>query len=273
MSEAPTAFSGSVPENYHRYLAPLIFEYYAVDLATRLLPAVPDGGAILETACGTGVLTALLANAMPTDARLIATDLNPAMLAIAETHLGHHPAQTRLTLQTADATALPFNNATFDAMACQFGVMFYPDKSQGYHEAARVLKPGGTLAFNVWDSLPHNELCHLTHQTATAMFPDEPPAFLETPFHYQDLNAIRTDLHKAGFGAIEFYVLPAVSAAPTTHDAAMALVAGTPLAMQLTGDGQLKAVLDAVENALVDRFGQGPVEAPMRAIAILATRD
>jgi ubiquinone/menaquinone biosynthesis C-methylase UbiE len=273
MSEAPTAFSGSVPENYHRYLAPLIFEYYATDLAARLLTRVPDAGAILETACGTGVLTGLLANAMPTGARLYATDLNPAMLGVAETNLANHPSRERLTLQPADATALPFNNATFDALACQFGVMFYPDKSLGYTEAARVLKPGGTLAFNVWDSLEHNDLCQMTHRIAVDMFPDNPPAFLEVPFHYQDLNTIRADLHAAGFSHIDFHILPATSAAPTPRDAAMALVAGTPLAMQLTGEGQLQAVLDAVQNALTERFSQGPVEAPMRAITIVATRE
>ena len=194
MNDSHRTFAGSIPENYQRYLVPLIFEDYAADLAGRL--ELPDGGAVLETACGTGVVTRHLLAGLGDGARLTATDLNPGMIAQARTVLGEAPA---LALQEADATDLPFDDGAFDAVVCQFGVMFFPDKAKGYAEAARVLKPGGQYLFNVWDSLAHNRLSQAAHETVGALFPDDPPNFLELPFGYHDLSAILRALQAAGF--------------------------------------------------------------------------
>ena len=125
---------------------PLLFEDYAADLAQQL--AVPSGGAVLELACGTGVVTKHLRSALPASTRLVATDLNPGMLETAQRMLR---GVTGIEFQIADGTDLPFDDASFDAVVCQFGVMFFPDKARGFSEAARVLKPSGTgtLSSNV----------------------------------------------------------------------------------------------------------------------------
>ncbi|MGB8637860.1 MAG: methyltransferase domain-containing protein, partial [Pseudolabrys sp.] len=173
MATTDKKFAGSIPEFYERFLVPLIFESYALDLARRLAKTKP--GAVLETAAGTGVLTRAIASALPAPARLTVTDLNQPMLDHAK---GRQPADSRIEWRQADALTLPFEDRSFDAVACQFGVMFFPDKAQGYREARRVLKPGGHFFFSVWDRIEENDFADTVTQALAAVFPQDPPRFL-----------------------------------------------------------------------------------------------
>jgi ubiquinone/menaquinone biosynthesis C-methylase UbiE len=149
MAHSNVSFVGSIPEAYHQYLGPLLFEPYAADLVGRLQlsSSTPE---ILELACGTGIVTERLHERFGDAAIITATDLNEAMLDVARRRLSQ---SARITWRAADAAALPFPDQTFDAVVCQFGLMFFPDKLQAAREALRVLKPDGQWVFNVWDSL------------------------------------------------------------------------------------------------------------------------
>src|SRR6185436_3685834 len=135
MSDTDKVFAGSVPENYDRYMVPLIFEPYAADIARRATSLSPR--VVLETAAGSGVVTRALAPRLPRDASYTVSDLNQPMLDYAASR---QPPDTRIKWRQADALALPFEDATFDLVCCQFGVMFFPDRTSGYREARRVLK-------------------------------------------------------------------------------------------------------------------------------------
>ena len=202
-------FAGSIPEVYERFLVPLIFESYALDLARRLAKTKP--GAVLETAAGTGVLTRAIASALPAPARLTATDLNQPMLDHAKSR---QPADSRIEWRQADALALPFEDRSFDAVACQFGVMFFPDKAQGYREARRVLKPGGHFFFSVWDRIEENDFADTVTQALAAVFPQDPPRFLaRTPHGYHDEKQILQELKAVGFANVSFDAVDARSKA------------------------------------------------------------
>ena len=151
MQSIDVRFSGSVPANYERYMVPLLFRPYAEELAKRAKALQPRQ--ILETAAGTGVVTAALAGALP-EAEILATDLNQAMLDVAAKRVD----SAKVTFQQADALDLPFNEGEFDLVVCQFGVMFFPDKAQGAAEAHRVLRDDGTYLFAVWDRIDRNGL-------------------------------------------------------------------------------------------------------------------
>jgi ubiquinone/menaquinone biosynthesis C-methylase UbiE len=267
MPEPNTSFAGSIARNYDRYLVPLIFEQYAQDLARRT--RVGAGGRVLETACGTGVVTHHLHGSLPEHAEIVATDLAAGMLEVARAKLG--PAH-RVQFRVADATALPFADGSFDAVVCQFGVMFFPDKDRGYREAARVLAPGGTFVFNVWDSLERNGFCGFVDETLGRMFPDDPPRFLSIPFGYHDLSEIREGLHAAGFDEIQLTVLPSESEAPSASDVASGLTRGTPLANWLEQRPDQAAVCEAVCEAIAAKFGEERVRAPMQSVAIVARK-
>jgi len=165
MATSDSVFTGSIPALYDRHLGPLLFMPYAADLARRL--ADIKTGSVLETAAGTGIVTQALAAALPPAVELVATDLNQAMIDFAAAK----PGMKRISFRQADATKLPFADASFDAVVCQYGVMFFPDRVAGYREARRVLKPGGRFLFNVWDSLAHNPVTAVVSTAWPPSFP------------------------------------------------------------------------------------------------------
>lgn len=263
MSE-PIAFVGSIPQTYHRYLGPLLFEGYARDIVKRLRPR--EGERVLELAAGTGIVTRLLAESLPPGATLTATDLKEPMLAVARTVVGANP---RVSFKEADACAIPFEAASFDAIVCQYGVMFFPDKLVAMREARRVLAPNGRYVFNVWDSVEHNPISRVVHETVAAMFPANPPNFLKaTPFGYFDRGEIERVVRAAGFTKVVVEAVEFPSSAPTAEDAARALVEGTPLlaALQERGVKDPAPIRIAVAEALAKRFGERPCKATMRAV-------
>lgn len=197
MTGADRVFAGSIPEIYDRLLVPLIFSSYADDIAERVARLNPQR--ILETAAGTGVVTKALARKLPETVSIVATDLNQAMLDRTASTL----RDARVVLQQADALKLPFDDQSFDVVVCQFGVMFFPDKVQGYREARRVLKPGGAFLFNVWNEIAKNEFADVITLALADVFPQDPPMFLaRTPHGYHDIAKIRQHLAQAGFADI-----------------------------------------------------------------------
>jgi ubiquinone/menaquinone biosynthesis C-methylase UbiE len=267
MATSDKVFAGSIPELYERYLVPLIFESYARDLAKRVAAAAPRD--VLETAAGTGVLTRALAASLPATARIVATDLNAPMLDQAAKRL----VDARIEWRQADALALPFADASFDVVACQFGAMFFPDKVQGYKEARRVLRPGGRFMFNVWDKIADNEFADVVTEALAEIFPHDPPRFMaRTPHGYHNVEQIRRELTEAGFGGIAADAVDATSKAPSSRDAAIAYCQGTPLRNEIEArdaSGLERATAHAAA-ALARRFGDGAIEGRIRAIVISA---
>jgi len=269
MATSDTVFAGSIPDIYDRLLVPLIFEPYARDLAKRVAATTPR--LVLETAAGTGAVTRALAASL-TDARIVATDLNQPMLDRAK---ARQSGNTRIEWKQADALALPFEDRTFDAVACQFGAMFFPDKVQGYREALRVLKPGGRFFFNVWDRIEDSEFADVVIQSLASFFPKDPPRFLaRTPHGYHDKNRIREELKAAGFGAVSIEPVDARSKSSSARDVAVAFCQGTPLRSEIEARGapSLEDATQHAAKALTERFGEKAIDGRMRAIVVTAAR-
>jgi SAM-dependent methyltransferase len=259
MASTDTAFAGSIPEYYDRCLGPFLFEPYAEDLAARAASLRP--GRILETAAGTGIVTAALARALP-EAEIVATDLNPDMLLVAETKLDG----ARATFAPADALALPFPDSAFDLVVCQFGAMFFPDRVAAYREARRVLRPGGAFLFNVWDRLEANPASLAVADAVAALFPGDPPSFLaRVPFGYHDKAAVEADLRGAGFSRIEAETVGKRSRG-AARDLAPGLCQGSPLRAEIEARApdRLDEASGAALAALVRLHGD-PVDAAMSA--------
>jgi ubiquinone/menaquinone biosynthesis C-methylase UbiE len=267
MASLDATFVGSIPALYDRCLGPFLFEPYAQDLARRLQELRPRR--ILETAAGTGIVTRAVAAALP-DAEITATDLNQAMLDRAATQL----QGPNVTWRQADAQALSFEDASFDVVVCQFGVMFFPDKQRGYQEARRVLRPGGRFLFSVWDSIEDNEIPHCIAESVKAMFPTDPPNFLaRTPYGYHDEAAIRDALRQAGFGQVDVETVEKTSRAPSSLEPAMGLCQGSPLRSEIEARdaGRLEEVTTNAAEAVASRYGRGEVAGRMQALVITAS--
>jgi ubiquinone/menaquinone biosynthesis C-methylase UbiE len=269
MGAADTVFAGSIPALYDTYMGPLFFEPYAQDTAERMRGLTQ--GRILETAAGTGIVTRAMVEALPSEVGIVATDLNQAMLDLAATRL----QAPNVTWRQADAQALPFEDASFEAVVCQFGVMFFPDKIAAYREALRVLKPGGRFLFAAWNRLEANPVSRIVSDTVAQFFPDDPPRFIErVPFGYFDPDRIRGELQQAGFEGAAIETVEKVSQAPSPREPATGLCQGTPLRgeIETRAPGRLDEITGRVAEAIAAQFGSSSVENRMSALLVSARR-
>lgn len=269
MSYHHAAFVGSIPENYDRYLGPLLFEPYALDIVARLQAS--ENAAVLELACGTGIVTRKLRDTLPKNAKLVATDLNEAMLEYAR---GKFRADERIELKQADATDLPFEDSSFDAVVCQFGLMFFPDKAKALGEVRRVLIPGGVFFFNVWGAIEKNELPNISHHTVSSFFEGDPPTFYQVPFGLYDQDLVSGLLREARFENIDISVVdkPGISASST--DAARGLIQGNPILAEIQerATSEAAVVEAALAAAIAAQCGDNPVRSKLQAIVYSARR-
>jgi len=260
-------FTGSIPELYDTYLVPLIFEPYAVDLVNRLASRSPTR--VLEIAAGSGVVTRTLASVLPDSVSIVATDLNQPMLDQASTLGTERPVEWR----QADAMQLPFQDGMFDAVVCQFGVMFFPGKSKAFAEAHRVLSPGGAFIFNVWDRIKENEFADTVTKALESLFPTDPPRFLaRTPHGYYDCPTIERDLAMGGFTTSpQITTVAARSRAKSSRVPAIAYCQGTPLRNEIEARdvSRLGEATDIAAEAIAQRFGPGAVDGKMQAHIVI----
>lgn len=270
-SNSDKQFAGSIPKLYDAYLVPMIFAPYAQDLVTRLKSINPSN--ILEVAAGTGVVTRLMASELSNNIKIVATDLNQAMLDQASA-IG---TVRSVVWKQADAIQLPFGDTQFDVVVCQFGAMFFPDKSKAFAEVHRVLKPAGTFLFNVWDKVEENEFADVVTQALATVFPDDPPRFMaRTPHGYYDHQLIRQDLTKAGFASqIVIDTVTSRSHATSAGVVAMAYCQGTPLRNEIEARdaSKLEECTRVASDALTKRFGTGSVSGTIQAHVVCAKRS
>lgn len=269
MARQDAVFTGSVPDIYDREMGPLFFIPFAQDMARRL--AGLTRGAVLETAAGTGLVTEQLARTLPEAVAITATDLNAPMLDRARTK----PVLARVAMRFADAQDLPFADQCFDAVLCQFGAMFFPDKPRAYAEARRVLRPGGRFLFSLWDRVEASPAAHLALQALDEVFPCHGPWFLErTPHGHGNAEVIRRDLAAGGWGDGRIETVTLTGRATSARNAAMALCQGTPMRgeIEALGPGALERATGAAARAIAARFGEGPFEAPIQALVVEARR-
>lgn len=263
-SAGDSAFVGIIPLVYDDLLVPIFFAEPARSVAAVIADLAPDS--ILETAAGTGALTRELLVA--TQAHVTATDLNPPMLDAALRRV----ASDRVTWEVADALDLPYPDATFDVVACQFGAMFFPDRVRGYTEARRVLKPGGAFVFTVWDTIETNAIANVVTQSLRREAGEVDLEFLaRTPYGHAQDDVLESELRAAGFVDIGISHVDGVCVTDA-RDGAIAVCEGTPLRGQIEEHPTmtLGRATTLAASGLLNRFGEGVFQAPMRWIEIVA---
>ncbi len=243
---------------------------YAEDLARRL--ATRNVSRVLEIAAGTGVVTRKLASVLPESVSIVATDLNQPMLDRASATGTVRPVQW----QQADATQLPFGDGMFDAVICQFGMMFMPDKSKAFAEARRVLRIGGVLLFNVWDRIEDNEFAQTVAAALESLFPDNPPRFLaRTPHGYYHVPTLERDLAGGGFTLpAQIHTVAERSRAASPRIPAIGYCQGTPLRNEIDAcrESRPGEATDAAAEGIARRFGPGPVDGKIQALVVAIER-
>jgi ubiquinone/menaquinone biosynthesis C-methylase UbiE len=228
-------------------------------------------GDVLEIAAGTGVLTLELDRTIDPKCHITATDLNAPMIDVG----ARKPSSPRVTWRQADALALSFADQSFDAVVCQFWIMFYPDRCAGHAEAARVLRSGGQYLVSVWDDLASNPVAESVHRAVGACFPHDPPEFFaRTPHGHHDIARMRAELAAAGFRDLSIETVTLAAGRLTAEALARGFCQGTPLRNEIVqrDQGSLGLVTAAVERSLKARFGDGLIETPIQARVATAMR-
>jgi len=252
MHDDPTRFVGSIPDYYDKGMGPVIFAEPA-DVAARRVASL-EPSRILETAAGTGIVTRRMRDILPVAANIVATDLNAEMLEVSRNKF--RPDEN-VTLQAADATALPFADGEFDAVLCQFGVMFFPDKDKAYREARRVLMAGGHYIFSVWDTLDHNPFGRIVSDALRNAFDADPPPFMGVPFGYAAIDPIKASLLANGFHGLRVDLVRMQGAIADFDAFAAGLVRGSPIVDQIRSRGVEPEKLERrVAQSLRNEFGE-----------------
>jgi SAM-dependent methyltransferase len=260
-----SSFVGSIPELYDRHLGPVFFDPSAADLSAR---ADPSAAPVLDLASGTGRLTAPLLDRL-SGGMLVALDLNGAMQHVARARL----RSPRVRYVRGDAMRLPFEDAVFSQVACQHGIMFFPDKTQAASEVRRVLKPGGSFLLNVWTGLDENPLGEIADRVVARFFPSDPPRFYHVPFGYGDPARVRADLQGGGFRSVEIEAVDLRGPCASAAHVAVGLVKGSPIAVSIQDRATVSSdtIVDAVAQELERRFGTGAFDVPMKILSISAS--
>jgi SAM-dependent methyltransferase len=260
-------YVGDVAIAYDRDLGHVLFQPYARDIARRITERSVRH--VLEVAAGTGIVTRQLRDALPRDALLTAIDISDSMMDVARTKFLSHE---QVTFQVADATALPFEDEAFDAVICQFGVMFF-DKDAAFREAHRTLRQGGKYLFSVWDSRRYNPFASVTFEVMKQFFPSNPPVFLELPVSCFEIDPIKETLIRSGFDRI------VISVQKREYDIldASAFARGlvfSPVIEEIRERGGVEpeVIVEALAEALVREYGSNPMRYPMQAILFEAEK-
>jgi len=155
---------------------------------------------------------------------------------------------------SGEVLALPFEDASFDAVICQFGAMYFADKAEAFAEMHRVLRPGGTLLLSVWGPLAHNDYASSINEALSSRFSLPPSTFLADLLHgYHDEKQIQADLIEAGFTSTpRFEHMTRFARTSSPRDVALAYCMGTPLRQELERHPgmTLEAAIDVAEASL-----------------------
>lgn len=260
-------YFGDVATAYDRDLGPVLFQPYAIDIARRATERSVRH--VLEIAAGTGVVTRQLRDALPKNASLTAIDISDSMMDVARAKFLPHE---QVTFQVADAVALPFEDETFDAVVCQFGVMFF-DRDAAFRETHRTLRHGGKYLFSVWDSRRYNPFASVTFEVLKQFFPSSPPGFLELPVSCFEIDPIKEALIRSGFDRIEISVQRREYDIMDVAAFARGLVF-SPVIEEIRARGGVEPerIVEALSEALTREYGSNPMRYPMQAILFEAEK-
>jgi ubiquinone/menaquinone biosynthesis C-methylase UbiE len=254
-----------MPAAYERGMVGPVFEPFAEHLSAAVAARRP--GRVLELAAGTGVLTRRLVRLLP-EAAIVATDLNEAMVSLGQELV------PEAEWQPVDAMSLPYDDASFDVVVCQFGVMFLPDRVAAYRGMRRVLRSGGALLFNAWGDVEEHTYEKALVQVLHALFPDDPPTFMEsTPHGYSDPMRIESDVRAAGFNDVTVETLHLTSEVDSVAALATGYCEGSPVRAELARRGDVAELTGPVVAEMQKLLGPGPITGTMAAHEVVARRD
>jgi ubiquinone/menaquinone biosynthesis C-methylase UbiE len=232
--------TGTPAEIYEQHMVPAIFTRWAPDLVEAA--RVGSGGRVLDVACGTGAVTRILSERVGPYGKVVALDINPGMLAVAQIAAPSRNIEWR----EGSAVSLTLPDDTFDSVVCQQELQFFPDKPAALSEMRRVLKSGGRLALACWRSIEHMPGYLALEQALARRIGPEKAAL--PPFALGDAETIRRLVTGARFREVHIRVDTKMIRFHSAEHMVRALVGGAPSIASMLGAfaEQGEGVLDAI---------------------------
>ena len=233
--------SASAAEIYDDFFVPALFGAWAGPLCEAA--EVGAGHAVLDVACGTGATTRDAARRVGPQGHVVGLDLNEGMLDVARSRA---PA---IAWTQAPAEALPFADETFDRVLCQFGLMFFDDRSTALREMIRVLRPGGRLALSVWDDADTSPGYAAMIALIDNMFGSEAADALRAPFVLGDRQTLRGVLDGGGLAEADIQTVQGTARFASIREWVRLDVRGWTLSDYID-DAGFEALVAAAESRL-----------------------
>lgn len=254
-------------DGYDRIAFPITSRYARSGLE---IMGVSEGDRLLDVAAGTGAASI---SAAEMGAEVVATDFSPKMIERLRARMAE-AGTTEIETMVMDGQDLKFADSTFDKCISVFGLIFFPDRSKGFREMWRVLRPGGKAAVLSWSVPERTWPLSVWGMTLRELLPDlpqpkEPPAV----YSLKDPEQLKAEMSQAGFQT---------EVVPVTHtfDAASAEAfwdgwhQASPVftALQQQLEGRLDEFRESLISKVRERFGDGPVSAESEALVAVGTK-
>lgn len=255
---------------YERYLGPPFLVPWATDLVDAV--DLKTGERVLDVACGTGIVARQAAGRVAPEGEVTGVDVNPAMLSVAREVASHIAPPIRW--EQAGADRLPFPDASFDAVLCQQGLQFFPDRSAALSEMLRVIKPAGRLGLNTCRFLEHQPGYAALVEAVTRHIGVQAGEIVRSPYTLGDMEEVRALVRKAGFEGLHGRIAVWSARFASAEDLLRAETASSPLGdvvRQLDRD-VLDALVTDLTAALLPHSDDDGVVFPFETIVVTATR-
>lgn len=230
-----------VAEVYEAKFVPAIFQEWAPHILD--IAHVDRGCDLLDVACGTGIVARTAADRVGSAGSVIGVDLNEAILTVARR------VRPDLDWRQGDVAALPFDDGSFDAVVCQMGFMFFPDRRAAFSEMARVARPEGTIAVVVPASLAAQPAYREFVDIAARHAGPDARSLLTTYWNCGDLDALTEVIESSGLEVTDSRTRTGTARFDTSDELVATEVEGSPLIERLDEDTYAR-IRDDVRSAM-----------------------
>lgn len=190
------------------------------------MAALRPGEHALDVACGTGLVSLRMAEAVGSTGRVVGTDISGEMVEAARRAAARRGIGNA-TFERADAEEMPFPDASFDAALCALGLMYVPDPVQALREMRRLVRPGGRAAAAVWGARQRCGWAEIFPITDARVASEVCPMF----FQLGTKDMLAHAFAAAGFADIRLRRLPVTLHYRSAEDALCAVFRGGPVAL------------------------------------------
>jgi SAM-dependent methyltransferase len=229
---------------------------------------VTTGSHVLDVACGTGVVAREAQRRVGPDGSVTGLDIGPGMLAVAES------IEPVVTWIEGDAGRLPFDDDRFDAVVCQFGLMFFPDRVGAIREMLRCARPGGRVVVAVWEALERSEAYPISVDLLERRAGTAAADALRAPFVLGDTDELRRLWAQAGASEVSIDTQYGTARFPSVRTMLEADLQGwLPVMGVFLDEDLIESILEEADDALrayVNERGEMSFAAPAHIVTALA---